>query len=265
MSGLLRDAIITVGFCFTGNASLSSLPAQEQDSLSLVNSSRLAAITVPTYVTDIYLNNDKSKGRLIAQDRNPLALIPKSTSRVSGNARGEKPTVACSLLLSDRPWRAWKQQLSQVLSTNKRRISTIAHNWFVKNAANVAIDTLETVLWKAHDWHYSPSLEWYIFKSQWTSFAYQWMNKYMDPERNNLIPSWIHNISLNIFSIDSGLSPSTTSTAGSTSSTSSTIQCWYHVHYDFSPPIAWTRRFAHRAILDNHPDLALSSSDLERA
>jgi hypothetical protein len=48
----------------------------------------------------------------------------------------------------------------QVFSTSKRRISTVAHNWFVKNPANVAIDTLETVLWKAHDWHYSPSLEW---------------------------------------------------------------------------------------------------------
>ncbi|SAM06992.1 hypothetical protein [Absidia glauca] len=145
--------------------------AHEQDSLSLVNSSCLAAIPVPTCLNDLYLINDKSKGRLIAQDRNPLVLIPESTSRISGNAQDENPTVASSLSLSDRPWRAWKQHLSQVLSTNKRRISTVAHNWFVKNAANVAIDTLETVLWKAHDWHYSPSLECTASSSRSTNTA----------------------------------------------------------------------------------------------
>ncbi|SAL95101.1 hypothetical protein [Absidia glauca] len=217
-------AIIAVGFCFTDNASLpsSSLPQQqEQDSLSLVISSRLAAIPVPSSLTGLSLNNDKSNDRLIAKDHNPLALIGKSTSRVCGNARGEKRTAACSLLLSDRPWRTWKQQLSQVFSTNKRRISTIAHNWFVKNAVNGAMDTLETVQWKVHDWHHSPSLEWYLLKSQWTSFAYQCMDKYLDPELNDRIHNWINNISLNRFSIDSGLSSSTTSTT-STASTAST-------------------------------------------
>lgn len=224
-------AIIGTILCFTDNAILppSSLHHQQQeedeelDSRSMVISSHFAAIPVPSYVTNPYLNNDDSKVQPTAKDHNPLALMGKTTSRICGNVRGEKRSVACSFLLSDRSWRVWKQHLSQVFYTNKRRVSTIIHNWFVKNAVDGALDHLETIQWKIHDWRYSPSLEWYLLKAQWTSFLYQCMDKYLDPELYHLIHNFItsNNVNrLNISSglqVDKGLSSSTTSTTTTTS------------------------------------------------